>query len=123
MPIDLGMAASVRVDLYDVPETTRNSYGQPSQASTLVASGLAAEITQLSGDEAVSIRQTRQILATATHKVKLHYLGDIIIRPQMKFIASTRIGVRVLNVLSADNTWEATNDWECICEERIGATS
>jgi hypothetical protein len=124
MPLDLGMAASNRVDLYDVPEATRSSYGQPSQASTLIASNLAAEIEQLSGNELVSIRQTRQILATATHRVKLHYLGpSVVIKPRMKFVANTRIGVRVLNVLSVDNTWEATNDWICICEERIGATS
>lgn len=105
-----------RVTLQDVPETTQDSYGQPQ--STPVSIGTYwAEVNPTAGKE---VRNEQQQWPTATHQVKLRWLGPAVqIKPQMRFVL-VKDG-SVLNILNANNTEERDRQWVCYCEEHQGA--
>jgi len=122
-----------RVGLYDVPESSTDSFGQPSQGSTQIVSpasdGLfAAEVIPLQGQEQLNVRQ---IWPTATHIVKMRWLGSSIptssdnpkglIIPNMKL--QLDLDSSWLNVLFADNVEKRNWQWKLTCEEHIGATA
>jgi hypothetical protein len=122
-----------RVLLYDVPESTTDTWGQPSQAPTQIVNPTAAdggwwaEVNPLKGNEIVN---TRQIWPTATHRVKMRWLGSAIptspdnpqaqIMPQMKL--NLLLDNSWLNIIWAENVEKRNRAWEMICEEHIGET-
>ena len=109
-----------RVELYDIPETTFDSYRQPQQATTLIGT-FWAEVRPLSGREALNVKQ---VWATATHKVSMRWLGSsIAIQPRMKLVITKPPGTRTLNILEALNNEERDREWQLTCEEHINATS
>lgn len=81
-----------RVALFDVPEMSRDSYGQPSTSGTQIVAPtgdgmFSAEIRMLKGDEILNIRQQ---WPTATHQVKMRWLGSSIL-PSFSGTGNTRI--------------------------------
>lgn len=112
-----------RVTLYDVPEATRDSYGQPSQAATEICS-FWAEVRPLAGNEQLNVRA---IWPTATHKVKCRWLGSLIptssgnpnaqILPRM-YLSLDLDGSR-LDVLFANNVEKRNRGWELTCEQKV----
>ena len=116
-----------RVTLLDVPEATVDSYGQPSQAATAIAT-VWAEVRPLRGNEQLNVRA---VWPTASHLVNLRWLGSLIpasagnpnglILPRMKL----RLGLdaSILNILFADNVEKRNRSWQLTCEEKVGATS
>lgn len=109
-----------RVQLYDVPETSLDSYRQPQQTATLIGT-YWAEVKPLSGREAQNVKQ---VWATATHQVTMRWLGSAVtIQPRMKLVITKSPGTRTLNVISALNVEERNRAWLLVCEEKIGATT
>lgn len=121
-----------RVLLFDIPESSTDSWAQPSLAPTQISSSasdgaFAAEVRPLRGNE---ILNTRQIWPTATHIVKLRFLWSAIpktpdnpnglIVPQMKL--QVLLDNSILNILFADNVEKRNHEWVLTCEEHINAT-
>jgi head-tail adaptor len=112
-----------RVTLYDIPEATRDSLGQPSQAATAICS-FWAEVKPLQGGEQLNVRA---IWPTATHKVKCRWLGSLIpaspsnpngtILPRM-YVSLELDGSR-LDVVFASNVEKRNRMWELTCEEKV----
>ena len=128
-PIKVGKFRQ-RVQLYDVPEVSVDSYGQPTTGGTqIVGPGtngtFAAEVRPLKGDEMLNVRQ---IWPTATHLVNMRWLGSAIptnasnnphglILPRMYLIAMLD-GSR-LDVVFAENEEKRNHHWKLTCEEKI----
>lgn len=116
-----------RVRLYDVPEATTDSIGDPSQDAVLIGT-FWAFIRPLMGDEILNIRQQ---WPKASHKAWMRWLGSSIpktadnpngwIVPSMKLICEDNS--YVLNVLFADRVEMRNRYWILTCEERVGATA
>lgn len=118
--------------LYDVPESSIDSWGQPSQSPTLLVSNVWLKVRPLKGNEILNVRQQ---WATASHYAELNWLADAIpvsgdnpgngvygyLMPEMKFIL-VKDG-RVFNILQALNVDEMDQSWSCVLEEHYGATS
>jgi head-tail adaptor len=112
-----------RVTLYDVPETTRDAYGQPSQAATELCS-FWAEVRPLKGNEQLNVRTQ---WATASHIVKCRWLGSLIpisatnpnghILPRMYLLCGLD-GSR-LDVVFANNVEKRNRAWELVAEEKV----
>jgi head-tail adaptor len=119
-----------RLNLYDVPETTVDPVGQPSQTPVFIGT-FWAEVSMLRGDEMLNVRQ---MWPTATHIIKMRWLGTAIpaspdnpgslIMPHMK-LTLTKNGVllRVFNIIAAQNTEERNREWKITVEEKVGAIS
>ena len=114
--------------LLDVPETSRDTYGQPSQAPTAIGT-FWVDLQPLRGDEMLNVRQ---IWPLATHLIKLRYTFSAIpanpprnpngyILPNMKFQLVK--DNRIFNILSALNVEERNIQWLCTVQEHVGATS
>ncbi len=118
------------VDLYDVPETVIDTFGQPSQTATLIMSGIRAKVDSLQRKYAERILG-RQEWPTATHIVTFGWLGTRIpsttrnpyrqVSPDMKIICQQ--DGKVLNVIEAVNVERRNQSWFIICQEHWGATS
>lgn len=116
-----------RVTLLDIPESTTDSFGQPSQAQTTIGT-FWADVRPLRGNEMLN---ARQIWPTATHVVTMRWLGSVIkvtpdnpqalVMPQM--VLKLALDNSYLHVLFADNVEKRNRRWELTCEERIGGTS
>ncbi len=117
-----------RVELYDVPETTRSTYGQPSTLGTYIGT-FAAYIEPLSvrPNEFIASRQAGAI---ATHMVRMQWLGSaippspgnpkglIIERMKLKDLFDDSI----LNIIDA--SFDRLNrQWILMCKKRSGAIS
>lgn len=111
-----------RVDLWDVPGTSLDAYGQPTQTSVFILTTWAS-ITPLRG------RQVRQIQTTwpmAYFEVDLPWLGSLIpqtainpagiILPRMYLIIP---GNRRLDVVFAADIEDRHRVWHLTCEEKI----
>ena len=123
-----------RILLFDVPESSTSSWSQPSQAPTQISNpnatdgGFWAEVNPLRGNEQLNVRQ---IWPTATHRVRMRWLGSAIpvssdnpnqqIMPQMKI--NLLLDGSWLNVLFAENIEKRNRAWELICEEHVGAST
>lgn len=115
------------VNLYDIPESSTDSVGQPSQAPTLIGT-FNMSVRPLKGDE---ILNTRQRWATATHIIESDWLGDSIptsadnpnglIMPQM--VIKDLLDNSFLHVLFAENVEKRNRKWQIIAEEHVGATA
>jgi head-tail adaptor len=119
-----------RLALYDVPESTVDPWGQPSQTPVLIGT-YWAEVRMLRGDEMLNVRQ---MWPTATHIIKMRWLGSSIpassdnpaslILPDMKLMLTKNgILVRVFNIVAAQNTEERNREWKITAEEKVGAIS
>lgn len=114
-----------RVVLYDVPESTSDTWGQPSQFKSIVGT-FWADVVPLQGNETLNVRQ---VWPTATHTVRMGWLGSSIpatadnpngvIVPQM--VLYLRLDGSWLNVLFADNVEKRNRQWKLICQEKVGA--
>jgi hypothetical protein len=123
-----------RVTLWDVPEATTDSFGQPSQTATQIVNSAATDggfwagVKPLRGNEMLNVRQ---IWPTATHNVTMRWLGSAIptspdnpqglIMPQMKI--QLILDQSWIHFLFCDNEEKRNRKWLIIGEERIGATS
>lgn len=118
-----------RVQLYDVPETAQDSYGEPSLNGTQITGPgingtFAAEVVPLKGDEMLNVRQ---MWPTATHRVRMRWLGsaipesstnpDGLLIPRM-YLIDTLDGSR-LDVVFAENVEKRNRAWELICMEKV----
>ena len=118
-----------RVQLYDSPEATQDSYGQPSTNGTQIegpgANGtFAAEVRPLKGQEMLNVRA---IWPTATHLVNMRWLGSAItndgnnpylqILPRM-YLIDTLDGSR-LDVVFASNQEKRNRAWALTCEQKV----
>lgn len=119
-----------RVQLYDVPETSQDSYGQPNLNGTqIMGPGLngtfAARVEPLKGDEILNVRNQ---WPTATHSVGMLWLGSSIptnsttnpygdLLPRM-YLIDTLDNSR-LNILFANNVEKRDRCWELVCEEKV----
>ncbi len=116
-----------RVELYDRPEATTDTWGQPSPTPVLIGT-FWAEIVPLAGNEMLNVRQ---MWPTATHTVYILWLGSSISptdnNPQGEIIPSMTIKARLdnsyLNVINANNTEYRNRQWKITCEEKVGAIS
>ncbi len=123
-----------RLRLYDVPESTKDSWAQPSLAPTQIVNTGASDkafwffVRPLRGDEMLNVRQ---IWPTASHILKCRWLGSVIPKtadnpngyfmPQMKLV-NVNDG-EVYNVLFAENAEKRNRQWILTCEQKVGATS
>jgi head-tail adaptor len=118
------------LQLFDVPESTVDSFGQPSQAATLIGS-FHAEVRMLQGNEMLNVRT---MWPTATHLIRMRWVGSAIpvsadnpgqlILPNMKLtLTKNNVLIRVFNIVSAKNAEERNREWELTCEEKVGAQS
>jgi Phage head-tail joining protein len=118
-----------RVQLWDVPEITQDSYGQPSINGTQITSSaadgcFAAEVRMLRGDEQLNVRQ---LFPTATHQVRMRWLGDAIptngsnnpngLILERMYLIDSLDGSR-LNILNANNVEKRNRMWLLTCEEK-----
>lgn len=119
-----------RLALYDVPESTVDSWGQPSQGVVLIGT-FWFEVRMLRGDEILNVRTQ---WPTATHIIKSRWLGTSIpstsnnlgglILPEMKLtLTKNGILLRVFNIVAAQNTEERNREWQITAEEKVGAIS
>lgn len=109
-----------RVTLMDIPESARDSYGQPPLEGIEVGT-YWAEIRPLSGSEQVNVRAMWPV---ATHIVTLRWLGsNVAISPRMKLVITKDPGNRTLNILNANNTEERNRSWVLTCQEKSEAIS
>lgn len=119
-----------RLTLEDVPESTVDSWGQPSQSPVVIGT-FWAEVRMLNGDEMLNVRQ---MWPTATHIIKMRWLGTSIpasddnpaslIVPNMKLtLTKNGILLRVFNIVAAQNTEERNREWKITAEEKVGAIS
>lgn len=112
-----------RVTLYDVPEATRDPYGQPSRAGTSICS-FWAEVRPLRGNEMLNVRA---MWPTASHTVKCRWLGSLVpvspsnpngaILPRMYLVLELD-GSR-LDIVFASNVEKRNRMWELTCEEKV----
>jgi hypothetical protein len=112
-----------RLELYDVPETAKDSYGQRARAGTLLGT-FRGEVRPLSGRELLNVRA---IWPTATHRVTLRWLGSSLptsasnprglILPRM-YVVDLRDGNR-LDVVFASNVEHLSRKWELTCESKV----
>lgn len=112
-----------RIQLYDVPETTRDAYGQTSLSGTLLGT-FWAEVEELQGDEMLNVRQ---IWPTATHKVTLRWLGSAIpaggsnnpnrLVLERMYLIDTLDNSR-LNILNARNVEKRNRQWVLTCAQK-----
>lgn len=121
-----------RVQLYDVPETTQDSYGETSTNGTQIMGPgtngtFAAEVRPLKGDEMLNVRQ---MWPTATHKVTMRWLGSAIptngannpnglIIPRM-YLIDELDGSR-FDIVFANNIEKRNRAWELTCEEKVNS--
>lgn len=111
--------------LYDVPETTVDSYGQTSLIGTLIVT-FAGFVRPLRGDEQLNVRQ---LWPAATHKVWCNWLGSAIpagsnnplglILPRMYLVVDANQSR--LNISFADDSDTRHRIWELICEEKVNS--
>lgn len=112
------------VQLYDVPEATRDGYGQPSLSGSLI--GLfPMSVEPLRGQEQLNVRA---MWPTATHRVLCRWLGSAIpssesnphglILPRMYLVLVEGDGSR-LDVIYAGNYQERNQSWELTCESKV----
>jgi hypothetical protein len=116
-----------RVTLFDVPEGSTDTWGQPSEGPVTIGT-FWMEVMPLKGDEMLNVRQ---VWPSATHKVKCRWLGSAIpsnsdnpqsqIMPQMKL--KLLLDNSWLNVIWAENVEKRNRSWELICEEHVGASA
>jgi hypothetical protein len=120
--------------LYDVPESTTDSWGQPSQTPVQIVNPNAADggfwflVRYLQGNEQLNVRQ---IWPTATRMCECAWLGSIIPtsadNPQGLIVPSMKIQIvssqEWLNIVAAENPEQRNIMWSITCEEHIGATS
>jgi SPP1 family predicted phage head-tail adaptor len=112
-----------RVVLQDIPETSQDFYGQPSLAATEIGR-FWAEVTPLRGDEMLNVRQ---VWPTATHKVRMRWIGTRITpsptNPAGVILPRMRLQVlsdgTFLNIVFADNIEKRNRIWELTCEEKV----
>jgi hypothetical protein len=132
-PIKVGRNRQ-RVLLYDVPESSVDSFGQPSNAPVQIVNpnatdgGFWMEVRPLRGDEMLNVRQ---IWPLATHIVTSRWLGSTIptspdnpngfFMPQMKL--KLLLDNSILNIEFADNIEKRNRRWELTCSEHIGAST
>ena len=117
-----------RVQLWDVPETSQDTYGQPSINGTQIVSSasdgcFAAEVRMLRGDEQYTVRQ---MFPTATHQVRLRWVGSAIpagtnrLQGQIierMYLIDTLDSTR-LNIVNANNIEKRNRMWLLTCEEK-----
>lgn len=119
-----------RVQLWDVPETPQDSYGQPSPAGVQIVNAAAldgcfwARIEPFRGQELTDIRTQ---WAVATHKVGMLWLGSALaglpnnpynrLLPRM-YIIDTLDGTRI-DFLDCQNVEKRNRAWECIGQEKV----
>lgn len=112
-----------RVQLYDVPPSAPDSYGQTTDVGTLVGT-FWAYIRNLSGRE---MMRAQQVQILATHRVELGWLGSAIpaaahnpnrlILPSMYLIVVST-GAR-LDVIFADDVEMRHELWVLTCQEKV----
>lgn len=116
--------------LFDVPESTVDSFGQPSQAQVFIGN-FHVSVRMLQGNEMLNVRQ---MWPTATHILGMRWVGSAIpatannpgglVIPDMKFtLTKNGILIRVFNIVAAKNVEERNREWEITAEEKVGATS
>jgi len=106
------------VELYDIPESSKDTWGQTDQTPTLLGE-YWAEIIPLKGDEMLNVRQ---MWPTATHQVYMRWLGsDMLIQPRMVIKALNNNSF--LHVVNANNTEYRNRQWKIACEEKVGASA
>jgi hypothetical protein len=117
-----------------VPESTTDTWGQPSQTGSQIINPNASDggfyfsIRPLQGNEMLNVRQ---IWATATHIITARWLGSVIPKsndnPNGYFVPSMKlIGVNdgaVYNIVFADNPELRNRQWVLTVEQKIGAVS
>ena len=112
------------VQLYDVPETSQDSYNQTSTSGSPI--GLfPMTVEPLKGQEQLNVRS---VWATATHKVRCRWLGSAIpstpsnphglILPRMYLVLVEGDGSQ-LNVVYAGNDQERNQFWDLVCEQKV----
>ena len=112
-----------RVILQDIPETTLDSYGQPSLGAIEIGR-FWAEVRPLRGNEQLNVRQ---IWPTATHLVHMRWLGSVIpissTNPAGLILPRMRLQLlsdgTLLNILFADNIEKRNRTWELTCDEKV----
>jgi len=123
-----------RCTLWDVPESSTDSWGQPSQTPTQIVNpnasdgGFSFGIRPLRGNEMLNVRQ---VYPAATHLITGRWLGSIIPassnNPNGVYVPSMKlIGVTdgdVYNIIFADNPDKRNRQWILTCELQVGATS
>lgn len=117
---------AINVQLYDVPETTRDTYGQTSTTGTLIGVFPAA-VQPLRGQEQLNVRA---IWPTATHTVWMRWQGSAIpagpnnpqglILPRMYLVLYEGSGAQ-LNIVYAGNHEERNQFWKLICEQKVNS--
>ena len=119
-----------RVQLYDVPESTQDSYGQPSLVGVQIVNASAedgcfwARVEPFRGQELTDIRTQ---WAVATHKVGMLWLGTMIpttpnnpyrrLLPRM-YIIDTLDGTRI-DFLDCQNVEKRNRCWEIVGQEKV----
>ena len=109
----------VQLQVPVTPETF-DSFGQPVPAYQAVGStapdGLfACEILPLAGRESVI---AKQVYATATHKVRMRWLGPAVdLSPPNRLVRTDAAGTRTLGIISVADLEERHRMYELICEE------
>jgi head-tail adaptor len=116
-----------RVTLFDIPEASQDTYGQPSQAPTSLGA-YWAEVRPLRGSEMLNVRA---VWPTASHLVSMRWLGFAIptsrtnpnglILPRM--VLQVGVDSSFLHILFANDVEKRNRSWQLTCEERIGATA
>ena len=114
-----------RVALYDIPESAADSYGQPSQARTLIGT-YWAEVRPLRGNEQLNVRA---VWPQASHIVSMRWLGSAIpatadnpagwIVPSM--VLNLGLNNSYLHIDFAENVENRNRMWQLTCQEKIGA--
>lgn len=110
------------MQLFDVPGTTVDTYGQVSDTSTLIGTFRAA-VVNLRGRELIAAQQA---YTSVSHKVTLPWLGTAIpatahnpnrqVLPRMYLILPD--GSR-LDVIAADNVDKRNRTWILTCNEIV----
>lgn len=111
-----------RVTLQDVPQDTRDSYGQALNTPTTIGTYWAdiLPMTGMTAGREIPVPAQHQTWPYAVYQVTLSWLGaDVEIRPNMRFVAQFRS--LVLNIISAVNTGPPDKQWICLCREHSGA--
>lgn len=111
-----------RVTLQDIPQDTRDSYGQALNTPVTIGTYWAyiLPITGTKGGREVQILAQHQNWPYGLYEVKLEWLGaDVILKPNMRFVTEF-LGL-VLNIISAVNMGPPDKRWVCFCKEHSGA--
>ena len=120
--------------LFDVPEATTDTWGQPTLSPSQIVNPNAADgafwckIRYLQGNEQLN---ARQIWPTATHVAEMGWIGSLItpsadnpeglIVPSM-YLKNATTG-QILNIVAAEDPELRHLYWVLTCEERVGATA